>query len=427
MLSRADNERLTRVGPGTPMGNLLRCYWLPALLEEEVAQPDGAPVRLRLLGEDLVAFRDSRGRIGILDAYCPHRRAHLYYGRNEDCGLRCVYHGWKFDVEGNCVDMPSEPPGSRLIGKVHAKAYPALVRGGVVWVYMGSSEMPPPLPQFEWSRLGPARRTATKRLQNCNWAQAVEGGIDSSHVSFLHSQTERQVREAGGTNLPNMHLFGDRSPVFELEEMPYGLEIAARREAGPDHHYWRVTQFLMPFYSMIPPTGAFEDSALEPYDGHAWVPIDDEDTWTWSFSASPQRDYDPDEAAHRGGPDGFWGPIDENYRPLYNRSNEYGLDRDRQRRDNYTGIVGVPNQDAAVQESMGPISDRSGEHLGWSDRGIVAFRRLLLNAARDLEEGAMPPGVEDGGIYNVRSAAFRIPRDADRREATDRLAAGGPL
>ena len=182
MLSQADNETLTRVGPGSPMGNLLRAYWMPALLEDEVLEADGAPVRLRLLGEDLVAFRDTVGRVGILDAYCPHRGAHLYYGRNEECGIRCVYHGWKFAVDGTCVDMPSEPADSRIRGRVRAKAYPTAVRGGVVWVYMGPREILPPLPEFEWSRLGARRRTATTRLQQCNWAKAVEGGIDSSHV-----------------------------------------------------------------------------------------------------------------------------------------------------------------------------------------------------------------------------------------------------
>ena len=406
MLSRKDNDMLTQVGPGTPMGELFRRFWLPALLEEELPEPDGAPVRLRLLGEDLVAFRDTSGRVGLVDAYCAHRRAGLYYGRNEENGLRCVYHGWKFDVDGRCVDMPSEPHETNYKDRVRITAYPTAMRGGVVWTYMGPKGTEGPLPEFEWSELPVAQRTATKRLQRCNWAQAVEGGIDSSHISFLHSR-----KEGTDSGPRNPYHQSDRHPVFEVSESEAGLVIAARRNAEPGHYYWRVTQFLLPFYTMIPPVGAFKESSREPYDGHAWVPIDDHTTWTWSFSASPARPYSDEERETRGGRNGFWGPVDEAYLPLLSADNDYGIDREKQRHDNFTGITGIPNQDAAVQESMGALVDRSKENLGHSDRGIVNFRRLMLRLAKALAAGEVPEAARRGDLYRVRSASVVLPAD----------------
>jgi len=408
MLCPHDNDTLTRVGAGTPMGELFRCFWLPALLSEEIQECDGAPVRLRLLGENLVAFRDTGGRVGIVDAYCAHRRAGLFFGRNEEHGLRCVYHGWKFDADGRCLDMPSEPHRPHM-DKVRIKAYPTCERNGVVWVYMGareSREQIPALPDFEWSRLPVRQHTATKRLQSCNWAQAVEGGIDSSHISFLHS------RKAAADHLPgNRYHSTDKHPVFEVKEVDYGLLIAARRNAEPGSYYWRVTQFLLPCYTMIPPVGNFSESSREPYDGHAWVPIDDETTWTWSFSASPSRPYRDEEIAFRGGRQGFWGPVDAHYRPLLCQANDYGLDRERQRHSNFTGIEGIPNQDAAVQESMGAIVDRSQERLGASDQGIVRFRRMMLRLARAVQEGTRPACCANGSLYNVRPASLVLAQD----------------
>ncbi|MDA0238649.1 MAG: Rieske 2Fe-2S domain-containing protein [Proteobacteria bacterium] len=249
MLSKKNNELLTRVGPGTVMGSLLRRFWMPGFFEEEVAKPDDPPVRLRLLGEDLVAFKDSDGRIGVIEEHCHHRRASLYFGRNEECGLRCVYHGWKFDVDGNCVDMPSEPnPSKTLMAKAKLISYPTCVRGGVVWIYMGPAELcPPSPPMFEWSYLDRGHHAATKRLQQCNWAQAVEGGIDSSHISFLHAN----LGDAGVSNFNrkrDKYAIQDRHPEFFISDTDYGMTIAARRNGEADSYYWRITQFLMPFY-----------------------------------------------------------------------------------------------------------------------------------------------------------------------------------
>ena len=168
MLSERDNNLFTKVGPGTPMGELIRRFWIPGLLEEEVPESDSPPVRLRLLGEDLVAFRDTNNQVGVLDNYCPHRRASLFFGRNEECGLRCVYHGWKFDVNGDCIDMPSEPAESNFKDKVKTKAYAAVIRGGVIWVYMGPPELKPTPPEFEWSLLPANQRSDSKRLEECN-------------------------------------------------------------------------------------------------------------------------------------------------------------------------------------------------------------------------------------------------------------------
>ena len=428
MLSAEDNELLTRVGAGTPMGDLLRRFWFPAMLEVQIAEPDSTPVKLRLLGEDLVAFKDTDGRIGILDAHCPHRRVHLYFGRNEECGLRCVYHGWKFDVDGNCVDMPSEPEETNFAHKVKQVSYPAAARGGIVWIYMGPKENIPALPDFEWAYLPKMQRTSTKRLQQCNWAQAVEGGIDSSHISFLHSSTDAQFATNKKIPCRNKYLSVDRHPVFDVRDVDYGVLISSRRNGDVDSYYWRITQCLMPFYQMIPPVVPEDDTSQASYTGHAWIPIDDENTWTWTFSANPHRDFTPKEADIAGGvTGGMWGPIDENYRPVQNRDNNYLLDREVQKNNNFTGISGIPNQDAAVQESMGPIVDRTSEYLGQSDSAIIAWRRRIIEMAKKLQAGEEPPEARHPEWYNVRSCSTLLNRDEDWQEGTAWLRAGGQV
>ena len=413
MLSTEDNERLTRVGPGTEMGQLLRRFWMPALLEHEIAEPDGPPVRLKLLGEELVAFRDTKGRIGILEAFCAHRRTSLYYGRNEECGLRCVYHGWKYDVMGNCVEIPSEPDGGAALKPMAKRvSYPTCVRGGVVWIYMGPGDFAAEPPDFEWSTLPEPHRTVTKRVQFCNWAQVVDGGIDSAHVSFLHSNTTAGPEPRQRNQL----LLKDRSPVFEVKEVPYGLLVGARRQADADTYYWRITPFLLPFFQMIPPTIPDLDSSQSQYSGHAWVPIDDEHTWTWTFSANPHRPYTEAERAYHGGPDGTWGPIDQNFVPRRNRANDYGLDRAAQRAGLFAGIEGIPNQDAAMQESMGPIVDRSREVLGHSDRAVVLFRRMILRLAAECAAGREPEAARHGAWYSVRPASLLLDRSVPFEE-----------
>ena len=428
MLKPEDNKLLTRVGPGTTMGELLRRFWLPALMEEEVRENDGAPVRLRLLGEDLMAFRDTEGRLGVLDAYCPHRRAHLYFGRNEECGIRCVYHGWKFDVTGQCLDMPSEPSETNFKDRVKTKSYSTAARGGIVWVYMGPDQFKPELPDFEWARLSKSRCEITKRSQQCNWAQAVEGGIDSSHISYLHRNLADLIPSKSGTG-HRSYTSRDRSPKFTIKETDYGLLIGASRNATKESFYWRITQFLSPFWTMIPPILGEEvnDSSQDTYAGHAFVPIDDENTWTWSFNCNPHRDFNEKEQALFHPRTGLWGPIDDSYRPVWNKENDYGLDRNMQKNVNFTGIKGIPNQDVAVQESMGPIADRSLEMLGTSDKAIIAYRQLLIDMAKDLQNGQEPKASSHGGYYNVRSASVLLKKDVPFDEgAAWLLSAKGP-
>ncbi|MBX9757165.1 MAG: Rieske 2Fe-2S domain-containing protein [Beijerinckiaceae bacterium] len=422
MLSHQDNEALCRVGPGSLMGNLMREFWMPALISRELPEPDGAPVRLRLLGENLVAFRDTAGKVGIVDALCPHRRAGMFFGRNEEHGLRCIYHGWKFDVTGRCMDLPTEPSDNGMRERISIKSYPARERGGVVWVYMGKKANPPELPDFEWARVPDAQRTLTKRVQYTNWAQAVEGGIDSAHVSHLHSH---RTKAATGVNFQDTaeawkYLEADKHPIFEVDEAETGLLIKARRNAD-ENYYWRVTQFLLPFYTLTPPTVDPRQSEDAAYYGHAWVPIDDETTWTWTFHADPKRAFSQGERDLFEGDDGFWGPIDAEYKPIMSMQNNFGIDREKQRHETYSGIDGIQNQDAAVQESMGAIVNRTEEHLGHSDLAVVRFRRLLLKLARELADG----GAIDAPApaFNKRPLTVLLPREMDVSQMSNSLIA----
>ena len=398
-MTREQNEMLTRTGPGTAMGALFRRYWIPALLSEELPEPDCPPVRVKLLSERLIAFRDTQGRVGLLDEFCAHRRASLWFGRNEENGLRCPYHGWKYDVSGQCVDVPSEPGESGFCRKVRLKAYPCVERGGAVWAYLGSSETTPPLPEFEWALLPQPHRHVSKRLQECNYLQAMEGGIDSSHISSLHGgemQTDALHKGTKGAQYQR-----DARPKFEVEESSGGLLIGARRNAEAGRYYWRITQWIMPWYTMIPPYG---DHALH---GHAWVPIDDESCWAWSMSHHPTRPLNELEwQAIRNGESIYTELIPGTYRPVANRDNDYLIDRAGQKSGRYySGVKGISMQDASIQESMGPIADRTLEYLAPTDIAIVKARRRLLDAALSLHKGAAPPGIEPQ-TQRVRPASF---------------------
>jgi len=385
MLSRKDNEYLTKVGPGTPVGNLFRRHWLPALLSTELPEPDCAPVRLKLLGEELVAFRATSGRVGVLDTYCPHRNANLFWGRNEEEGLRCVYHGWKFDADGACVDMPNEPPRSQFNEKIQQTAYATAERGGVIWVYMGPPDLEPKVPELEWTLVPAENRNPSKRIQACNWLQNLEGEVDSSHANFLHAQLGPDRRP-----IRNDARDEDLHPVFSVLETDYGLAIAARRDAGPDKYYWRITPFMLPSYTIIP--GTYSDA----YTFTGAVPRDDTTTIgitvTWSSQHPvPQRPFVE---------------VDSDFVPLQNKSNDYLIDREAQRTVSYTGIRGVRVQDMAVQEDQrGPISDRSREHLGSSDTGVIGTRRRIMRQAQALARGAEPPQVHSPEVYRIRSMA----------------------
>jgi len=410
MLSRAENELLTRVGPGSPMGNVLRRFWQPIALASELPGPDCDPLRVRILGEDLVAFRDTRGTIGLLAANCPHRGASLFFGRNEDSGLRCVYHGWKFDTRGACVDMPNEPAESDFRTKVRARAYPCQERGGVVWAYLGpeDAEMPRP-PELEWTHVPESHRYVSKRIQAGNFLQNVEGEVDSSHVSFLHSKGAAAASagiEDLRSTLPD-YMARDRAPRFFVLPTPYGLLIGARRDAEPDSYYWRITQFLMPTYTMIPvPVGV-------PVSFTAATPIDDYHMLGFTVTWHPDRPLTPDERAQIESWLGVHTEVDRRtFEPLRNRSNDYLIDRAYQRSGrSYTGIRGIREEDLAVQESMGDVCDRTTEHLGSSDLAVIAMRRRLLDAVHALaENGEVPYEARNADNYRVRSAALVLPR-----------------
>ena len=425
MLSQADNELLTRVGPGTPMGNLLRQYWQPVLYSEEL-EPDGNPERVRLLGEDLIAFRDTDGRPGLLGNHCPHRGASLFFARNEQCGLRCVYHGWKFDVTGQCVDMPNEPPESNFKDKIKHVAYPCREQGGVIWTYLGPRAEPPPLPELEWAVLPERhRRHAWRAIRECNWVQAMEGDIDTSHAFILHGS----LTPAADGESSRGFFHRDKAPRLFILDTDVGVMYGSRRDEGPDSYYWRSSQFLIPNLTMFP---ADRDNVVP---GHVWVPMDDEHSLIWCFAWHPTReltDSERDGYSSSGAVSEVWKPNagpDEMLPPQagrpYPRSwaaanprNDYRVDREQQRASSFTGIATIPLQDDAMITGMGAIANRAIEHLGTADAMIIRVRRFLLAAARALRDhGTVPPGVDNPAGYRKRSAQIILPRDVAWNEA----------
>jgi phenylpropionate dioxygenase-like ring-hydroxylating dioxygenase large terminal subunit len=409
MLTEEMNIFLTRTGPGTPMGELFRRYWIPALLDSELPEPDCPPARVKLLGEKLVAFRDTEGRIGMIEEFCAHRGVSLWFGRNEECGLRCPYHGWKYDVNGQCVDLPSEPEESGMRQRIKLKSYPCVELGGVVWTYMGPPAETPPLPNFEWVHLPPSHRVTTKRWQESNYLQAIEGGIDSSHVSFLHRgdlATDPFHRNTAGAKFAK-----STKTTFHLVDSSGGLLIGARRDADPGNYYWRITQWIMPWYTLIPP---YAGNAL---NGHAWVPMDDENCMAWSMTFHPAHPIPEEHVALIKDGNGVHAElIPGTFRPVANRDNDYLIDRAKQKSGrHYNGVRGLAMQDASVQESMGPIADRTKEHLRSTDRAIIIARQRLLKAGNDVKKGDQAPGLSPEAQL-VRSASFILPVDADFEE-----------
>jgi phenylpropionate dioxygenase-like ring-hydroxylating dioxygenase large terminal subunit len=419
MTTVQESEALTRVGAGTPMGRLMREYWLPACQSAEL-KADGSPLRLMLLGEPLIAFRDSAGRVGIMDHRCPHRRASLFFGRNEEGGLRCVYHGWKFDVAGKCLDMPNVPAEHAFPDKVSAKAYKAAERNGIVWAYLGARETAPPLPSFEAVMLPEAEIQSFWALRECNWLQALEGDIDTSHVGFLHDGSLKPEELA--ENTIHRWAVANRAPAYDVADMPWGTMYGAHRDATPGNTYYRFAHFLFPCWAMIP-AGNFGNYVT----ARAWVPMDDTHTmfvhFAWRGNASTARiRLDGTQMPGTRAPmqylpntTGWYG----RWRPALNVENDYGIDREIQRRDSFTGIEGIHTQDTAVTESMGAITDHAGEHLTLSDLMIVRTRRLMLRAASALaESGTVPPGVDDPEVYlGARSGDFVASAALDWREA----------
>ena len=403
------NEILSRTGPDTAMGKLFRRYWLPALAISELPHANCPAVRLHILGEKLLAFRNSEGRVGIVDESCPHRRASLYFGRSEDCGIRCAYHGWLFDVEGRCLEIPSEPADSKVKQRVQLKSYPALEQGGVIWVYMGPAEHQPSPPALEWSVLAEENVFITRRLQECNYFQVMEGGLDSSHLSWLHDGTlmDDPILGMGGLGRDSRILeimAADKSPHFQTVETDGGLLIGARRKADGDNYYWRITQFLMPCFNIIAPLG---DLSL---NAQAWVPMDDENCWSWAVNYYVDNALSEKEREFMRKGGGLHANfVPGTFQTKANRDNDYFRDTSLQASGaSFTGIPSFAMQDTAVQESQGRIADRSQEILVSSDVGITRTRRALLKAVKDLEAGVAPRGLHPAS-QQARAASIITP------------------
>jgi len=417
MLTVEENDRVTRVGAGTPGGKFFRRYWVPACLSTELPENDGAPVRVRLLGEDLVAFRDTEGKVGLVEAYCPHRRAPMFFGRNEECGLRCVYHGWKFDRHGDCADMPSEPEGTTLQAKVKIRAYPTVEKGGVVWTYMGPKEEQPSEPDYEWLRAPPEKRNVSKTFEKCNWLQAMEGGLDTAHSSFAHNN------HLGDKSVLRQR---DRAPQIDVERTDYGYYYVSQRDMGSEGKYVRVYHYIMPAQQMRANTmGWFGGRNEVPrLDGHIWIPIDDYTSHVYNWNCAYDSTIEMSDAwkatresdMGRGADD----VIPGTFRLKKNQSNDYLIDREIQKTQNFTGIIGVNTQDFALQEGMGPICDRSKEFLGTSDKAIVAMRRILLEGIEAAEKGDKPRGVDAESYRSVRPHDRMVPVGQSWEEAFEK-------
>jgi phenylpropionate dioxygenase-like ring-hydroxylating dioxygenase large terminal subunit len=390
VLSKQENELITRAGAGTPLGDLMRRYWIPTLLSEEVPAPDAPPAQVRVLGEDLVAFRDSLGRIGLLDEHCSHRGTSLFYGRNEECGLRCIYHGWKYDVEGNVLDTPAEPAGSQFRAKLKHPAYPTHEANGIVFAYLGPPEYRPLFPDYEWASISSDHTYVTKCLQDCSYLQGLEGECDSSHLSFLH----RTFSTEGDQGLYQR----DSAPEYELEETDFGVRLIALRNGGEGKTYVRVSSYLPPVGVAVPVGSRDGQGKLDGYEVHFYTPADDTHSWRFDFGFRRSRAV-TERDVHRRlviGPD---------YRRIPNVSNRYLQDRDKQRNVNFTGMDDFLTHDSCATESMGPLFDRSREHLGASDKGVIGVRRYLLDAVRAVQRGENPPSiVTDPADNNFRHA-----------------------
>ncbi|HLF79143.1 MAG TPA: Rieske 2Fe-2S domain-containing protein [Dehalococcoidia bacterium] len=434
MLSKEDNELLCRVGPGTPMGNMFREYWLPAIRSDELPAPDCPPLRVRLLGENLIGYRTTSGAVGLMQDACPHRGASMFFGRNEEEGLRCVYHGWKFDVTGACVDMPSEPAESNFKNKVRARAYATYERGGIIWAYMGPREVPPPLPHMEANILNTDPEHISVLHRKCNWMQGLEGELDTIHAAFLHWGADRAEDQAPKSFL--YYHFKHRAEAhFVAKDTDFGAAYGAYRPAEEDTFYWRIGYVFFPFYAMQAQGEMGPDCKM-----NAYVPLDDEHTLQWEIfirtegtEPRPQRKVpinrtsEPIPTGRGGSGGGHYVPQTTDwlgrFNLVQNLENDYLVDREAQSTwKSYSGIPGIRQQDMAVTETMGPIYNRSREHLGTSDSLIIRTRRNWIKAAlAHRDQGILPPGVDNPQMYRIRSGEVILPRSVDWWEGSTSL------
>jgi phenylpropionate dioxygenase-like ring-hydroxylating dioxygenase large terminal subunit len=416
MLSKEDNNLLTQTDAGTPMGELFRRFWLPAMLSDELPERDCEPVRLRLLGEDLIVFRDSNGRPGVLDAYCPHRGAALFFGRNELAGLRCIYHGWKFDVDGACVDLPNAPEGEDFRDRVHIKHYPAIEGAGMVWVFMGPKDRIPPRPGFDFMDVPSANYVVAKYYTHCNYLQALEGDLDPSHVSFLHSTLD------GNRSNPSHRIFGrdggsvpqvsNRAPRYEAFETEAGAAMINTRRLEEGKVTYAANHWVMPFYGLagLAGPGVFPVNIK--------VPQDDHNTIYFRLRWSEQPLTDAARADLRIG--GYVNPplVPGTFEPKENKANDYLIDRMKQRSFSFSGMSQTAVQDTAMQENQrGDLMDRSLEVLVSSDKWIINVRHRLMASAQALAAGQEPPEPFNPQAMRIRNAAVTVPEGTDLEEA----------
>jgi phthalate 4,5-dioxygenase len=422
MLSKAHNDLITQTGPGTPCGEFLRSYWQPIAAADEMP-PGGAPLPIRIMSEDLVLFRSDDGELGLIGQHCPHRGTDLSYGRVEDGGLRCLYHGWLWDAQGRCLEQPGEPAGSTFHERVRHTAYPCLEAGGMILAYLGPGA-PPALPPYELFAVPDAHRWATKIFHECSYLQANEGNIDPQHLSFLHRQFDesgwrqyRVHRTVPGSEASSMSLFQrDVAPTIEVEETDFGVRIYSVRKTSPERNYVRISNFVLPNAAAFP--GRTEGDG---YQMHWHVPIDDTHHWKYTFIFSNDGPIDR-EGILRGRAD-----VTPDYRPIYNRSNRYGQDRASMRNGSYSGMrANFQVHDLFATECAGPIQDRTREHLAVSDRPIIEARKMMLAAIKDVQEGRDPPGVVRDPVQNrfprIATTYGIIPSDVDWKTHCDQLA-----
>ena len=396
MLKKEDNELLTRTGPGTPMGELFRRYWIPAVRSEEL-EKDGQPVRVKLLGEDLIAFRDTEGRVGLVEEYCPHRGTSLYYGINEECGLRCIYHGWKFDVNGTCVELPSEPEESNFRKSIKLKSYPVREVKGIVWTYMGPPEKMPPFPEFYWMNLPQENLLIERVWQECNYLQVIENDLDFVHAAFLHKAHKKQNVKQGilssDLGIDPDHPLVKNPPVKQdVEDTNYGKRCIAVGVGNEEQNAFMEIHYIFPFYT-YPPRFKGEDGMW-----HAFIPRDDYSTWSWDVQFAHDHPIDVEAQRARRGLE-----LDKDLRKVRNLRNDYMQDRELMREENFSGIRGIANQDHAATETMGPIVDRTRERLGTSDVPIIHMRRMLLKQVRAFQNGAEPFALDNQSLRTLYS------------------------
>ena len=390
MLPRSDNERICRVGPGTPMGEVFRRYWLPVCVSTQIAKPDSAPLRVSLLGERLVVFRDSAGKVGVLDELCPHRGASLALGRVEECGIRCLYHGWKFAVDGTILDTPNNRDES-FKKRVKATAYPVREEGGMIWAYLGAAAKMPAFTRYAFMDAAAENRTILRVNVKANYLQLLEGGFDSSHVGILHSNVARPgwiddavTRSTDETNPANLAV-DDNAPTLDPENSDFGFYYAAFRQSdGADRAInVRVVPFIMPSTRIIPAPSQLY-TVFE-------TPADDESTSTYIIiHGNAAVDRERVKALLGLNDPRYWSEEDCDFKPTW--ADRFGQDRQRMK-ENWSGLSGVEQEDAIISMSMGPIFDRSKEHLVPADRAVVRVRQRLLEAARAVEQGGDPVGV----------------------------------